>query len=93
MEYKSKVTKDTAPARPPFFKNQKRNSGWYGWFCCKHDDGKYYAVVAADAPMSGSTRYYVITKAMYDACDVVTTNFYRNRNIMDMNEDWKKDLD
>ena len=32
-------------------------------------------------------------KAMYDACDMVTTNFYKNRNIMDMNEEWKKDLD
>ena len=69
MEFKSKITPNTAPPGHPITKKQKSIPGWYGWFCCKHDDGQYYAVVAGDAPMSSSTRYYVITKAMYDECD------------------------
>ena len=46
------------------------------WYCCKADDGGYYAVVAASAPMRQSTRYYIITKEIFDACDPNSPNSY-----------------
>ncbi|MBR6717898.1 MAG: hypothetical protein IKI77_06080 [Oscillospiraceae bacterium] len=46
-----------------------RSPGYSAWYCCKADDGKYYAVISASSPMICYKNYYVITKAIYDACD------------------------
>ena len=48
--------------------HDKRRAGFSGWYCCKADDGMYYAVKYGNAPMNTSVGYYIITKAIYDQC-------------------------
>ncbi|MBR6106844.1 MAG: hypothetical protein IKQ39_02455 [Oscillospiraceae bacterium] len=49
--------------------NGGKTPGHSAWYCCKADDGRYYAVISAMSPMVCYKKYYVITKAIFDACD------------------------